>query len=52
MSGYRDPVGFFRMLVLAMTPFCCNKIPSVSLNELDDLADSSRVNPPGVLIIF
>ena len=39
VSGDRDPAGFFRMLVLAMTSFCCNTVPSVSFDQLNDFPD-------------
>jgi hypothetical protein len=48
MSGYGDPVWFFPVPVRPVTSFCCNRIPSVGLNESDDLA----VNLKNTLIII
>jgi hypothetical protein len=39
VTGNGDPAGFYRMFELAMASFCCNKVPSVSLDHLDNLTD-------------
>lgn len=45
MSGNGDPAGFFPVLILAMTSFLCNRIPSVSLYQSDDFTDFQDESP-------
>lgn len=39
VPGNRDPAGFFRMFKLAMTSFCCNQVPSISFDDLNNFPD-------------
>ncbi len=39
MAGNSDPAGFLWVLVLAMTPLCCDKEPSVVLYHFNNLTD-------------
>jgi hypothetical protein len=32
VSGYGNPTGLIEMFILAMTPFGCDKIPSIGLD--------------------
>jgi hypothetical protein len=39
VSGKGDPAGFYRMLLLAMTPSCCYEVPSIGFGDFDDVPD-------------
>jgi hypothetical protein len=39
VPGNGDPAGFFRMFILAMTSFCCYKVPSISFDYLNNFPD-------------
>jgi hypothetical protein len=51
MPGNGDPPLFFRMFILAMTPFCGHEIPSIGFDYLNDFPNLQD-DAPNFLIYY
>jgi hypothetical protein len=51
MPGKGDPARFFRMFVLAVTSFCCNQVPTISFDHLNNFPDFQDDTPSNLYLI-
>ena len=45
VPGDGDPAGFYRMCILAMTPFCCYEVPSIGFDIFMTSRTFRRIPP-------